>query len=728
MAILFDAQTQIFQLHAGDSTYAMQVSPEGYLFHLYYGKHVSDSALGHLEVLGGGASFSPNPADAPRLSLDTALLEYPCGGTGDFRRPAVQVLEENGASGVQLHYVSHEILQGKPALPGLPATYLNDPAQADTLAVTLADEHLGLRVTLYYCAFAGQNAITRWAVLQNTGSQRLELRSILSACVDFPGSDFDMISLHGAWARERYVERHPLFHGGSTLQSRRGSSGHQLNPFAILCAKTATEEQGEAYGFHLVYSGNFLLDAEVSQMGGTRLSIGVNPYDFAWQLLPGENFTTPEAVLAYSGEGLGGITRTLHRLYRKNLCRGAWRDAPRPILINNWEATYFNFDADKLVAIARQAAKADIDMLVMDDGWFGKREDDQSGLGDWFVNEAKLGCPLRELVERVKAEGLRFGIWFEPEMISPDSDLFRAHPDWALHIPGQSRTLGRNQCVLNLTLPAVRAYLIEQLSAVLESTDISYVKWDFNRNLTEVFSPALPAAQGREVWHRYVLGLYEILEALNVRFPQILFESCSGGGGRFDPGMLYYMPQTWCSDNTDASERLKIQYGTSLCYPIASMGSHVAAIHQGGRQTPLSFRGGVAMAGTFGYELDLTKIPPDEILEMKQMNRNFRAWQKLTAQGDFYRLRSPFEGEECAWMFVSEDKREALVQYFRLRGTPDAWPPRLRLQGLAPDALYALEGWNRTLHGDTLMHAGLVIPNPQQDYTDYNIHLKQVDG
>ncbi|MDR2524779.1 MAG: alpha-galactosidase [Oscillospiraceae bacterium] len=723
MPILYNEQTRILKLDAGDSTYAMHISDAGYLFHIYYGGHISDTDLEHLEIHGGGASFSPSPADAPHLSLDTALQEYPTAGTGDFRRPCLGVMEENGASGARLQYVSHDILQGqKPALQGLPATYLNAPGEADTLAIHMEDKHLGLRVTLYYCVFTQSSVITRWAVLENGGAQDLELRSALSACVEFCESDFDMISLRGAWCRERSVERHPLFHGATALESRRGSTGHQLNSFAILCEKGATEDYGQAYGFQLVYSGNFLLEAEVSQMNSTRVSIGVNPYDFGWQLKPGDAFTTPEAVLTYSNEGLGGISRTLHRLYRKNLCRGEWRDKPRPILINNWEATFFKFNAEKLVAIAREAAKADIDMLVMDDGWFGQRYDDHRALGDWVLNEEKMGCSLGELVERVKAEGLRFGIWFEPEMISPDSDLYRAHPDWALHIPGRSLTLGRDQSVLNLTLPEVRAYLIDSIGKVLESAEISYVKWDFNRNLTEVFSAALPAAQSREVWHRYVLGLYEIMEALVQRFPHILFESCSGGGGRFDPAMLYYMPQTWCSDNTDAADRLKIQYGTSFCFPVVTMGAHVAVCHNG-REIPLRFRAAVAMAGSFGYELDLTKLPPEQIAEMKEMNADFRAWQSVIDTGDFYRLRSPFEGEETAWMFVSEDKSEALVQYFRTRVTGNSWATRLTLRGLAPEALYSFKG--KQLRGDTLMRGGLVLGG-RNDFAHHEIWLQRV--
>ncbi|MDR2686404.1 MAG: alpha-galactosidase, partial [Oscillospiraceae bacterium] len=560
MAIYYDADSKTFLLHAGGSSYAMQVSPEGYLCHLYFGGHVSDTDLGHLLETGGGASFSPDTPEGGG-SLDTLLQEAPGCNTGDFRVPAFAAKGENGARAVCLKYVSHEILHGeKPPLPGLPATYLNEPGEADTLAVAMEDAPLGLRVTLYYCVFNNAPVITRWAAAENRGGQAIQVESLQSACVDFPRMDFDMVSLQGAWVRERSVERRALSHGAQAVQSRRGSSGHQLNPFAILCGQNADETQGEAYGFHLVYSGNFKLEVECSQMHSTRVAVGVNPEGFSWRLEPGEALTSPEAVLCWSGEGLGGVSRALHRLYRDNLIRGAWKHKARPILINSWEAAYFNFDADKLVDFAREAAKTGVDLLVMDDGWFGRRDDDTTSLGDWTVNEGKLGCSLHELAERVKAEGLLFGIWFEPEMISPDSELHRAHPDWALHIPGRGRSLGRRQSVLNLTLPEVRENLFGQISAVLKSADIAYVKWDFNRNLTEVFSGCLPAERQGETAHRYVLGLYELLERLTGAFPHILFESCSGGGGRYDPGMLHYMPQTWASDNTDPVDRLRIQY------------------------------------------------------------------------------------------------------------------------------------------------------------------------
>ncbi|MDR0531474.1 MAG: alpha-galactosidase [Oscillospiraceae bacterium] len=733
MPITYNERSKSFLLHAGSASYAMQISPEGYLYHLHFGGHISETEPDLHAELGGGASFSANIPEAPdqiqytSMSLDTALQEYPGCGVSDYRVPAVAACAANGARAVCLKYVSHEVLPGqKPGLPGLPATYFNEAADGDTLVILMEDALLGLQVKLYYTVFAGLNIVTRWAVAENTGSETLAIESLQSACVEFPSMNYDMIGLHGAWGRERSPERVALRHGTQSLQSRRGATGHQLNPFMALCAKNADENQGDVFGFSLVYSGNFRIETEVSQMHTARVALGVNPDGFCWQLRPGETFASPEAVLSYSSEGLGGISRALHRLYRNNLIRGEWKRKPCPILINSWEAAYFDFDAEKLVHFAAAAAKAGVELLVMDDGWFGKRDDDTSSLGDWSVNEAKLGCSLPELVERVKAEGLQFGIWFEPEMISPNSELYRTHPDWALHIPGRGRSLGRNQCVLNLTLPEVRENLYQQISAVLRSCDIVYLKWDFNRNLTEVFSAAFPAQQQGEVSHRYLLGLYELMERLVEEFPHILYESCSGGGGRFDPGMLYYMPQTWASDNTDPADRLRIQYGTSICYPVASMGAHVSKIPERGRVTSLQYRADVATCGTFGYELDPTKLPPEDLSQMREINSRFKQLQPLVREGDFYRLRSPFEGQSAAWMVVSPDRSEALVQCFTVLAEQNSWDMRIYPRGLDPDAVYEIEEWAIELHGDTIMNAGLRMVWFGGDFASRNLHLVKV--
>lgn len=506
-------------------------------------------------------------------------------------------------------------------------------------------------------------------------------------------------------------------------------SSHQHNPFAALAKPGTDEHQGEVYGFSLVYSGGFAIEAEVDAFSHTRLGIGLNPFDFSWRLAPGESFQTPEAVMVYSAEGLGGMSRTYHRLYRTRLVRGTFRDKERPILVNNWEATYFNFNADKLVDIAAEGSKLGIELFVLDDGWFGKRDADNSSLGDWTEDLRKLPGGLADVAKRVNDLGMQFGLWVEPEMISPDSDLYRAHPDWCLHVPGRRRTEARWQLVLDLTRAEVRDYVYNALSKIFSSVPIAYVKWDMNRNLTEIGSAELPAERQAETAHRYVLGLYELIDRLTGDFPHILFESCSSGGGRFDPGMLYYMPQTWTSDDTDAAERLKIQYGTSLVYPISAMGAHVSAVpnHQVGRVTPLSFRGDVAMSGNFGYELDLTKFTDEEKELVKQQVANYKEIRSLVQQGNLYRLQSPFEGNETAWMFVSDDQREALVYYFRVMAVPYPARRTLKVRGLNPDLDYTVLDSGEVFGGDRLMQAGLALPDIQRDYVSGCFHLKAQD-
>ncbi|WP_371915975.1 alpha-galactosidase [Paenibacillus sp. P3E] len=559
---------------------------------------------------------------------------------------------------------------------------------------------------------------TRTAEFVNDGQAPLQLLRALSTSVDFPAGDMDMIYLSGAWSREGRLTRRQLEQGSTSIESRRGMSSHQHNSFAALAKRGTDERQGEVYGFSLVYSGGFEAVAEVDSFGMTRLTMGVNSFDFSWRLEAGESFQTPEAVMVYSGQGLGEMSRTYHRLYRTRLSRGEYRDKERPILVNNWEATYFDFNTDKLEAIAAEGAKLGIELFVLDDGWFGKRDADNSSLGDWVEDLRKLPGGLSDLAARVNGHGLKFGLWVEPEMISPDSDLYRSHPDWCLHVPGRRRSELRWQLVLDYTREEVREYIFESLSRIFSSVPVAYIKWDMNRCLTEIGSAQLPPERQGETAHRYVLGLYELLERLTSAYTHILFESCCSGGGRFDPGMLYYMPQTWTSDDTDAVERLKIQYGTSLVYPVSSMGAHVSAVpnHQVGRITPLSFRGDVAMSGNFGYELDLTKFTPEEKELVKVQVANYKGIRSLVQQGNLYRLQSPFEGNETAWMFVSDDQREALVYYFRVLAEPH--PPRrsLLLSGLNPELDYRLADSGEVYGGDRLMQAGLALPEIQRDF------------
>ncbi|MNO19898.1 Alpha-galactosidase [compost metagenome] len=707
MAIWVQEDKGIFHLQSKGMSYIIGLV-NGYPAHIYWGKKLRHGSNldGLLQVVNNGA-------------LDRLPQEYPQYGTGDFRVPAYQAKLEDGTRITELRYSGYRVQPGKPKLAGLPAVYVESPEEADTLELVLRDDYASLNVILRYTVYRDTDVITRSVEFVNDGPAALELLRALSASVDFPEhGEFDLIYLSGGWSREANLTRRRLVQGTTALQSRRGMSSHQHNPFAALAKPGTDEHQGEVYGLSLVYSGGFAAEAEVDAFGMTRLSIGLNPFDFSWHLAAGESFQTPEAVMVYSDEGLGGMSRIYHRLYRTRLVRGMYRDKERPILVNNWEATYFDFNADKLVEIAAEGSKLGIELFVLDDGWFGKRDSDNSSLGDWTEDLRKLPGGLAEVAKRINDLGMQFGLWVEPEMISPDSELYRTHPDWCLHVPGRRRTEARWQLVLDYTRAEVRQYIYDALSRIFSTVPVAYVKWDMNRNLTEIGSACLPAERQGETAHRYVLGLYELIERLTADFPDILFESCSSGGGRFDPGLLYYMPQTWTSDDTDAAERLKIQYGTSLVYPVSAMGAHVSAVpnHQVGRVTPLSFRGDVAMSGNFGYELDLTKFTSEEKELVKAQVANYKEIRSLVQQGNLYRLQSPFEGNETAWMFVSDDQREALVYYFRVMAVP--YPPlrRLKLRGLDPDADYSVLDSGEVYGGDRLMQAGLALPDIQRDF------------
>ncbi|MNM40417.1 Alpha-galactosidase [compost metagenome] len=729
MAIFYNETEGIFHLQSKDMSYVIQLV-NGYPAHAYWGERLRQQGdlTGLIRTI-ERCSFIPNsvPEDHS-ISLDTLPQEYPQYGSGDFRNPAYQVQLEDGTRVTELKYRTHRILDGKSALEGLPSVYVEEGDEAETLELELVDSYSGLVVILRYTVFRAFSAIVRSVGFNNEGTRPFRLLKALSASVDFQDAGYDWLCLHGSWVRERHMERRPVGHGGTVAESRRGSSSHQMNPFAALLHPNAGEDHGEVFGFSLVYSGSFEVKAEVDQFDHTRVSIGIQSFEFAWLLHPGESFQTPEAVMVYSANGLGAMSRTYHRLYRTRLCRGVHRDRERPILVNNWEATYFQFDADKIEAIAETASELGIELFVLDDGWFGKRDDDTTSLGDWTVDRNKLPQGLEDLARRVNDKGLQFGLWFEPEMISPDSELYREHPDWCLHVPERRRTEGRKQLVLDMSRQEVRDYLFDALSEILCSASISYVKWDMNRNMTEIGSGALSAERQAETEHRYILGLYELLERLTGHFPHILFESCSGGGGRFDPGMLYYMPQTWTSDDTDAVERLKIQYGTSIVYPISTMGAHVSAVpnHQVGRVTPLQTRGDVAMSGNFGYELDLTLFTEEEKTVVRKQIEDYKEIRSLVQQGDFYRLKSPFEGKgnETAWMFVAEDRKEALVFYFQVLAEPNGPLRRLMLKGLDPELQYRLEELEPALGGDRLMQAGIHLPVFHHDYASKWWRLK----
>ena len=720
---------KLFTLNAKDTTYALAALESGHIAHVYYGKHIEDDDISYLLRLGENP-YTPkvNERDLGTF-MDTTPFEYPCHGIGDYREPCLMIMDENGMSSCDLRYVSHKIYKGKPAIVQpdivqLPATFA-DENEAETLEITCIDKPTGLEAVLIYTAFNDLDVITRSVRLKNTGDKKVNIRRVMSACVDFDSDQYDFITLNGSWARERVMERSPLHHGKQGVDSVKGESSHQNNPFIALVSHNADEDSGEAYGFNLVYSGNFFAQAEVTQHKKTRTIMGINHFDFNWLLEPGEEFAAPECVMVYSPEGIGRMSRTYHDLYRQHLIRGEYKDKRRPILINNWEATYFNFDTDKLISIAKQASELGIEMLVMDDGWFGHRDSDNSSLGDWFVYEKKINGGLKHLVDEVNKLGMKFGIWFEPEMISPDSELYKQHPDWAIQVKGRYMTQSRQQYVLDYSNKEVRDCIYGQMKKILDSANIEYIKWDMNRQLTEVGSTTLPAERQRELWHRYVLGVYDVMNRLTTDYPHLLLENCSGGGARFDAGMLYYSPQIWTSDDTDAIERLKIQHGTSICYPASAMGAHVSDCpnHTVGRTTPFSTRGNVAMVGTFGYELDVTRIPEADRNMIPSQVEEFKKYNPLVRTGDQYRIGNVFEDNMWdAWMFVAKDKSEAVFTFVQVLGRPNYRSRRIKLKGLDPDAKYLSSATGEVHSGNVLMNAGINV-DVHGDFASTVIHF-----
>ncbi|MCR6112192.1 alpha-galactosidase [Bacillus sp. A301a_S52] len=720
MGITYNEKDNTFHLQAKDTSYILNVREGGYLAHLYWGKKVEkyngSNALRYFD-----RGFSPNPVGAGTdrtFSLDTLPQEYPSYGTTDFRNPAFQVELENGSTITDFRYQSHKILKGKPTLEGLPSTYVEAEDEAWTLEILLTDTVIDLHATVTYTVFTNFNAITRSVRLQNKGNENMKIVKAASMNVDFHEADFDFVTLPGAHIRERYISRVPVREGVQSIESRRGASSHQQNPFMALVRKETDECHGEVFAFNFVYSGNFLGLVEVDQFQQTRVNMGINPFDFSWLLMPGDSFQAPEVVMVYADKGFNDMSNTFHKLYRTRLCRGEFRDKERPVLINNWEATYFDFNENKIMEIAEQSKELGIELFVLDDGWFGKRDDDFTSLGDWVVDKDKLPNGMKHLAEKVEAMDMQFGLWFEPEMISEESDLYRKHPDWCIHVPGRGRSTGRSQLILDLSREEVCQNIIDQLTDILSNAPISYVKWDMNRHMTEIGSAALPANRQRETAHRYMLGLYKIMEELTTAFPHILFESCSGGGGRFDPGMLYYMPQVWTSDNTDAISRLKIQYGTSLVYPISTMGAHVSAVpnHQVHRTTTLKTRGHVAMSGNFGYELDVTELKESERKQVSQQTAFYKKNRALIQFGDFYRLKSPFNGNDAAWIFVSPNKEEAVFVYVTILAEPAPPFKKVKLAGLDESKSYYIEEINHDYNGDELMNIGLNIPLLEGDF------------
>ena len=720
MPITFDESTHSFHLHNDRISYILRLAAGRYPLHVYWGRRirsVTDDVLARL------TPYTDETFSLHETPLDRLPQECPTFGCADLREGMLHIVQENGTHALDLAYAGHRTVHGKPKLPGLPSARGEG---ADTLLLTLRDEPTGITVELAYTVYAEIDVIARSMRITNGGAQHLVIDRALSACVDFEQAEgLSLLTLSGAWARERAPFSRPLVPGDQGTSTVRGASSVQTSPFMALLAPNTDETHGEVYGFALCYSGSFTANVHVDQHFMARAQIGIQPFNFSWALEPGAFFQTPEAYLVYSPDGLGGMSRQFHALVHQHITNSAYANTARPLLVNNWEATYFGFDEEKLLSLARCARDVGIDLFVLDDGWFGHRDADNSSLGDWFDDLSKLPGGLSHLSSEIHALGMKFGLWVEPEMISPDSDLYRAHPDWCIHAPGRERLESRHQLVLDLSRSDVRDYVVEVISDALRRGSVDYVKWDMNRNISMWGSAALPAGCQQEQGHRYILGLYDIMGRIVSAFPNVLFESCAGGGGRFDLGLMCFMPQAWCSDDTDAWMRCRIQSGTSLVFPPSTMGAHVSAVpnHQTGRITPLFTRAAVAMGGTYGYELDLTKLPQEELDEIRALNRRVKAMQPLLLYGTFYRLRSPFTGNEAAWMSVAPDRSEAVVTHVFALAQPNAQPTLLRLEGLDPDRCYRDEDSGAVYGGDELMYRGIPLKKPWGDFMAQQFHL-----
>lgn len=730
MAIVFHENTKEFHLYNKQISYIFKVLQNGQLGHIYYGKRLKDKDnFGHL-IEYARRDMAPYAFEGnSRFSLEHLKQEYPTFGSGDMRYGAFELESEDGSRVVDFRYKEHQIFSGKKKLEQLPAVYTEKEKEAVTLEVTLWDEVIETRIILSYTIWESLPVLAKSVRYEHEGSSTVTLLNAMSGCLDLPDKEYEFVGLAGSWSRERHISKRTLEYGVQSVYSMRGCSSHQFNPFLALKRKQADECSGEVLGFSLIYSGDFLAQAEVDNFDVTRVVMGIHPNEFRWQLNAGESFQTPEMIMVYSESGLNGMSQVYHELYRTRLARGVWRDRVRPILINNWEATYFDFDEEKILGLAEQAAELGMELFVLDDGWFGKRNSDHCSLGDWYPNLDKLPGGIKGIAEKIEQKGMKFGLWFEPEMTNKDSDLFREHPDWVLADTRRNYCHSRNQYVLDFSKSEVIDYIYGQIEKVLSEAPISYIKWDMNRSFSEVFSNGNDKSYQGRVRHKYILGVYSLYERLIRKFPEILFESCASGGARFDPGMLYYAPQAWTSDNTDAVDRIKIQYGTSLVYPLSSIGSHISASpnHQIFRNTPMEIRANVAYFGTFGYELDITKLPEQELEVMKSQIAFMKQYRQLLQQGCFYRLKSPFEYNSSAWMVVSPDRSEAMFAYFRVLEPAHGKFERIQLCGLLQEADYCITEYiggkaaedQHYYCGDELMYAGFSL-------SDYSSGLLEV--
>lgn len=725
MAVLYNDTEKIFSLNTKNTTYQIKVDSYGYLLHLYYGKTVNTSMEYMLTY--SDRSFSGNPYAAGNdrtYSLDVLPQEFPVQGTGDYRSVALIIREENGCCDFSLHYKGHSITDGKYSLKGLPAAYSEEKAQ--TLEIVLKDSRTGIEVTLLYGVIEDCDIITRSVKIKNSGSENIYIEKIASACLDFLYGNYDAITFYGRHAMERNINRTPVMHGIQSIGSKRGTSSHQYNPFVILAAEDATESAGECYGAAFVYSGNFFAGFERDQFEQIRFLMGLSDEMFSYRLGVGEEFYAPEVLLSYTSKGLNRLSQNFHYCIREHICRGKYKDQLRPVLINSWEACYFNFNGETLCQLAEQAAELGIELLVLDDGWFGERNDDNSSLGDWYANEKKLGMSLKSLSEKIHKKGLLFGIWIEPEMVSENSRLYRSHPEWALQIPGKKPVRGRNQLVLDFSNPEVVQYMFDSISSVLCQCEINYVKWDMNRSISDVYS--INAVYQGNVLYDYMLGVYSLLDRLTGAFPDILWEGCSGGGGRFDAGMMYYTPQIWCSDNTDAVDRIYIQYGTSFCYPLSVTGSHVSAVpnHQTGRVTDIDIRGCVAMTGAFGYELDLMALTQDEKTKIKQQIQNYHKLAPLLKKGHYYRLSNPFKDGLGVWEVIDSSKETVLLSIILLNVHGNMPVVYIKLQGLDSTKYYKNTENGKVYPGSGLMQYGFPVLAKPGSYPSFQILFERV--